>query len=147
LGVRLLYGFLADIFAKKYIYAFSCGVTAVALVMLSFLNGDSFASLVIFSIVYAFAVAGSTTMRVPITRDYFGAKNFGTVFGWISVFVVIGSVAGAPVAGWVYDTRGTYFPIWLIFAGITVVAMVLLLMLPSPVAGKPLELKTGIQNA
>ena len=147
LGVRLLYGFLADIFAKKYIFAFSNAVTTVALVMLSFLNGSSFAAMVIFSVVYAFAVAGSTAMRVPITRDYFGAKNFGTVFGWISVFVVIGSVIGAPIAGWVYDTHDTYFPIWFIFAGFTAVGTVLLLLLPLPAAGNPRILRPEIKNA
>jgi MFS family permease len=147
LGVRLLYGFLADIFLKKYIYAFSTAITTVSLVMLSFLKGDSFSSLVFFSVVYAFAVAGSTAMRVPITRDYFGAKNFGTVFGWVSVFVVVGSVMGAPVAGLVYDTRGTYFPIWLIFAGLTALATVLLLMLPKPSVGKAYNRLPEIKNA
>ncbi len=132
LGVRLLYGFMSDIIAKKYVYAFSCGVTAIAMVLFSYLKGDSFAAMVLFSVVCAFAFAGSTAMRVPILRDYFGAKSFGTVFGWASVFTVVGSVAGAPAAGWVYDTRGTYYPIWLVYAGTAALAMVLLLMLPAP---------------
>jgi MFS family permease len=147
LGIRLLYGFLADVIAKKYLMIFSCGVSAVALVMLSALDGKSFAAMVVFSVVYALGVAGSSAMRVPILRDYFGAGNFGTVFGWISVFTVIGGVTGAPLAGWVYDARGTYFPIWLVFAGLCAVAVVFLLMLPKPAAAKDLNVNTGRKHA
>ncbi len=142
LGIRLLYGFLADVIAKKYLMVISCGISAIALVMLSALDGKSFAAMVVFSVVYAFGVAGSSALRVPILRDYFGAGNFGTVFGWISVFTVIGGVTGAPIAGWVFDARGTYFPIWLVFAGLCALAVVFLLMLPTPVVTKPPILKT-----
>jgi MFS family permease len=141
LGIRLLYGFLADIIPKKYLMVISCGISAIALVMLSALDGKSFAAMVVFSVVYALGVAGSSALRVPILRDYFGAGNFGTVFGWVSVFTVIGGVTGAPLAGWVYDARGTYFPIWLVFAGLCALAVIFLLMLPTPVSGKQPELK------
>ncbi len=142
IGVRLIYGFLADRFAKKNVFALSSALTTVALVVLGLLNNDSFINMVIFSVVYAFGVAGSTTMRVPITRDYFGAKSFGKIFGWLSVFTVVGSVVGAPVAGRVYDVRGTYSPIWFVFAGMTALATVLFLLLPTPVSRKPDLLKT-----
>jgi OFA family oxalate/formate antiporter-like MFS transporter len=135
LGIRLLYGFLADIYPKKNVFAISGGITTVALVMLGMIN-NTFTFMVIFSIVYAFGVAGSTSLRVPIARDYFGAKNFGKIFGWICLFSVVGGVAGAPLAGWVYDTQGTYFPIWYIFAGMTALATILFLMLPLPAAAR-----------
>ena len=133
LGIRLVYGFLADTYPKKNIFALSSGITTAALVILGLIN-NTFTLMVIFSIVYAFGVAGSTALRVPITRDYFGAKSFGKIFGWISLFSVIGGVAGAPLAGWIYDTRGTYNPVWYIFAGMTALATLLFLLLPLPAA-------------
>jgi MFS family permease len=146
LGVRLLYGILADKYPKKNVFALSSGITTAALVMLGLLN-TSFALMVAFSIVYALGVAGSTALRVPITRDYFGAKNFGKIFGWLSVFSVVGGVAGAPLAGWVYDAHGTYFPIWYVFAGMTALATFLFLLLPLPVSRKPLSLERGRSRA
>jgi sugar phosphate permease len=146
LGVRLLYGFLADTYPKKNIFALTSAITTAALVMLGLLN-TSFALMVGFSIVYAFGVAGSTSLRVPIVRDYFGARSFGKIFGWVSLFSVIGGVAGAPLAGWVYDTRGTYFPIWFVFAGMTVLATFLFLMLPLPDARQRGSLDRGTNRA
>ena len=63
-------------------------------------------------------------------REYFGVRNFGAIFGTLSVFTVIGGITGAPIAGWVYDASGAYFPIWFVFAGLTVIGLILLLMLP-----------------
>jgi sugar phosphate permease len=146
LGVRLLYGIMADNFPKKNVFALSSGITTVALVVLGLLN-DSFAFMVVFSIIYALGVAGSTALRVPITRDYFGAKSFGKIFGWLSVFTVVGGVAGAPLAGWVYDARGTYSPIWYVFAGMTALATILFLSLPLPVSRNQVSLEKGRSRA
>ena len=131
LFIRVVYGILADKFPKKYIYAFSNAITTVALLLFGYLDGNSFAMMALFSVVYGLGVSGAMLLRVPITREYFGVKSFGAIYGMLSVFTVIGGVTGAPLAGWVYDTRDVYFPIWFIFAGLTAVATFLLLLLPS----------------
>ena len=146
LGVRLVYGILADKYPKKNVFALSSGITTAGLVMLGLLT-DSFSLMVLFSIIYAFGVAGSTALRVPIARDYFGARNFGRIFGWLSLFSVVGGIAGAPLAGWVYDTRGTYSPIWYVFAGMTALSTILFLMLPMPASHKPVSLESGRSRA
>jgi MFS family permease len=145
LGVRLLYGIMADKYPKKNVFTLSSAITTAGLVMLGLLT-NSFTMMVIFSIVYAFGVAGSTALRVPIARDYFGASNFGKIFGWLSLFTVIGGIAGAPLAGWVYDTRGTYFPIWYVFAVMTALSALLFALLPLP-AQHPADLERGESRA
>jgi len=136
LAMRVMYGVLADMFGKKYVYALSNGMTTVALVLFGFLYDSSFAVLALFGVIYGLGVSGAMTVRVPITREYFGISNFGAIFGSLSVFTVIGGVIGAPVAGWVYDTSGAYFPIWFVFAGLTMIGMLLLFILPRPVSMK-----------
>jgi MFS family permease len=131
LGMRVLYGAMADIFVKKYIYALSNLVTAVSLVIFGLLEDGSLASLAVFGVIYGIGISGAMTVRVPITREYFGVKKFGSIYGMLSVFTVLGGVMGAPIAGWVYDSSGTYFPIWFIFAGLTAFGVILLLLLPS----------------
>ncbi len=134
IGMRVLYGFLADTFGAKFIYALSNAITTVALILFGFLGGDSFAMVALFGVVYGIGVAGAMVLRVPIVRNYFGIRNFGSIYGTLSVFTVIGGIVGAPVAGWVFDVSGSYFPIWFVFAGFTVLGMILLLLLPRNVA-------------
>jgi MFS family permease len=126
---RIFYGFLADIFSKKYVLAFSMLITAIGLVMFHYLDGSSFVLVILFAIVYGVGAAGAMPLRVPIIREYFGTKKFGTIFGLLAFSLTIGSAAGAPLAGWVYDTRGVYDPIWLIYAGLTVLGMILILIM------------------
>ena len=130
IGMRVLYGFMADMFGAKYVYALSNAITTVALLIFGFLSGNSFAAVALFGVVYGIGVSGAMVLRVPIIRKYFGIRNFGSIYGTLSVFTVIGGVIGAPVAGWVFDASGSYFPIWFVFAGFTVLGMILLLMLP-----------------
>ena len=130
IGMRILYGFMADKFGAKYIYALSNAVTTVALVIFGFLEGNSFAMVALFGVIYGIGVSGAMVLRVPMVRKYFGIRNFGAIYGTLSVFTVIGGVTGAPIAGWIFDNSGSYFPIWFVFAGFTILAIILLLMLP-----------------
>jgi len=44
----------------------------------------------------------------------------------------MGGVIGPAVAGWTFDTVGSYHPAWLAFSGTTVIAIVLILRLKTP---------------
>jgi MFS family permease len=63
-------------------------------------------------------------------REYFGSKKFGSIFGLGSIFITIGAISTPPLAGWVFDTRGVYDPIWLILSGICMLGAILILTLP-----------------
>jgi len=54
------------------------------------------------------------------------------VLGIISGMGAIGTVIGPAVAGWTFDTVGSYHPVWLWFAGTNVIAIVLMLLLKAP---------------
>ncbi|MFC1920827.1 MFS transporter [Chloroflexota bacterium] len=127
---RIIYGVAADMFNKKYVMASSTALTVAGLSILGSLSGNSYIPVVIFACIHGFAAGGSTTIRMPVIREYFGTNNFGTIYGLVAVFVMLGVVAGAPIAGWVFDTRGIYDPIWLVYAGINLIATVLIMMLP-----------------
>jgi len=71
-------------------------------------------------------------VRVPIYREYFGPRSFATIFGLLSVFNTIGMIAGPPLAGWVFDTRGDYGLTWLILSVIAMAGAVIVLFLPLP---------------
>ncbi len=126
---RIFFGVVADIFNKRYVLAFSMLLTAVGLVIFQSLDGSSFALVIIFAFIHGIGAAGAMPLRAPIIREYFGIKKFGTIFGLLAFSLTVGSATGAPVAGWVYDTRGVYSPIWWVYAGLAAIAMVLILIM------------------
>jgi len=129
---RLLYGFLADIFPKKYILAISNGIITAGLIVFGLLDGSSFTFVVLFAVIYGIGAGGATPLRAPIIRDYFGVKHFGTIYGVLTLFMMFGGVVCAPLTGWVFDIRGVYDPIWFVYAGLTAMGTGLLLLLPRP---------------
>ncbi|MDP2644275.1 MAG: hypothetical protein Q8P24_05000 [Desulfobacterales bacterium] len=44
-------------------------------------------------------------------------------------------ILGAPVAGWVFDRRGSYDGVWTVFAGLNVAAMLLVATMPRKAKG------------
>jgi MFS family permease len=127
---RFTFGWLSDIFRKNHIAAASMVSTSVGLFLFSIFNGSSFAFIVGFIIIYGFGVGGQVTLMPPIIREYFGSKKFGTIFGLGGIFVTIGAVSTPPLAGWVFDTRGVYDPIWLIFSGTCMLGAIIMLTMP-----------------
>ena len=88
--------------------------------------------LVLFAVVYGIGLSGVMALRPPILVEYFGTKNFGAIFGLESVFITIAGVLSAPLAGWVFDTYGTYKPYWLGLIVFAIIALVAILTIPKP---------------
>jgi MFS family permease len=130
IAARIMYGVLADIFPKKNVLAMSFAITTIGLLMFEFLDGGSFMAVAFFAVIYGIGAGGTVPLRAPIAREYFGVKNFGSIFGLISFLTTFGGIACAPITGWWYDSQGSYHPIWLIYAGFTAAATVLVLLLP-----------------
>ena len=127
---RLLFGWLSDIFRKSYIIAASMVLTSIGLFLFSIIDSSSFGSIVGFIIVYGTVVGAYISLRPPIHREYFGVRKFGSILGLGSIFITIGVITAPPLAGWVFDTRGVYDPIWLIFSGVCLIGAILMLTIP-----------------
>ena len=127
---RLLFGWLSDIFRKSYIIAASMVLTSIGLFLFSIIDSSSFGLIVGFIIVYGTVVGAYISLRPPIHREYFGVRKFGSILGLGSIFITIGVITAPPLAGWVFDTRGVYDPIWLIFSGVCLIGAILMLTIP-----------------
>ena len=57
-------------------------------------------------------------------------EKFATIIGLILGIQVIGGISGAPIAGFMYDNRGTYQGTWLLFAVLMILGMVCIMVLP-----------------
>ncbi|MBI2979493.1 MAG: MFS transporter [Chloroflexi bacterium] len=98
----------------------------------AFTSGSSGWPLVLFLALFAIGYGGLNVLRPVLVREYFGRTHFGTIFGLIIGINFIGNVVGPVLGGWAYDHWGTYQGIWLIMAGLPLLALVLILAI-SPV--------------
>ena len=106
LGGRLLLGVLADRLGAKPVLVGGLMVQALGAGAYLFVNqlGELYALSVVFGIAYG----GVMPLYAILTRDYFGARIMGTVFGAISAFASLGMAFGPWAGGWVFDTQASY---------------------------------------
>ena len=131
LAARFLFGWLSDIYDKRYVMA-SCFIfNSLALFIFWLINGPSFLMIGLFVIIAGIGTGGIMPIRIPLFREYFGVANFGKIYGLGNIFATIGIMSGAPLAGWVYDRWGTYDPVWLTLILLTAIGAVLMLTMPS----------------
>jgi MFS family permease len=131
LFVRIPLGMLADVFKAKYVIAFTLGLLGIGLFVFWLLDGQSpFWLILSFGITFGVGLSGIMVLRPPILVEYFGTKNFGTIFGLNSIVITIAAVLSTPLAGWVFDTYHDYKPVWLALAIFSVVAVIVMLTIP-----------------
>ena len=128
---RFTYGWLSDIFPKKYVFAASNVLTSIGLFLFSIIGVGSPVTIIAFIMFFGIGLAGVAPLRAPMVREYFGVKNFGSIFGLTFIFLTLGNVLSPPIAGWVRDLRGVYDPIWLILSGFALLAAISILTMPS----------------
>ncbi|MEM6661875.1 MAG: MFS transporter [Pseudomonadota bacterium] len=80
--------------------------------------------------VYGFGHGGLFTVVSPTIAEFFGMRAHGAIFGVVLFSGTIGGAVFPIVAGWMFDTQGTYFWAFLLLAGMIVLAMALALSLP-----------------
>ena len=131
----LAFGWLSDIYRRNYIIAATMLLSSVGLFLLSIIDGSSFGLIAGFVIVYGAGFGAQMSLRPPIMREYFGSKKFGAIFGLGSIFITIGAISTPPLAGWIFDTRGVYDPIWLVLSGVCMLGAILILTLPRASSG------------
>jgi len=130
LPARFVLGWSADIFKKKYVIAVAMSLSAIGLFLFSIIGGASWGLLAGFLITFGIGLGGLTPLMAPILREHFGTRNFGTILGAAGIFSTLGMIITPTLAGWIFDTRGTYEPIWLILCGMVMLGVALILTVP-----------------
>ena len=124
---RFGFGWLGDIYAKKYVLAVTMGLIILGMLALSFVHIRWI--IFPFLILYSLGHGGSMVVRSAIVREYFGRNSFGKMLGIIMGSASIGGIIGPTLAGWSFDTLGSYRSIWQVFLGFLVVGTMLTLKL------------------
>jgi len=118
-------GWLGDVFDKRYVLAMATAFISLGLLAFSYVHVTW--TIFPFLLLLPLGHGGSMVARSSIVREYFGRDSFGKMIGAIMGFAAFGGIVGPTLAGWVFDTVGSYRPIWLLLCGLTGVTTVLIL--------------------
>jgi OFA family oxalate/formate antiporter-like MFS transporter len=131
---RLGLGWLGDKVDKRRVAAGAFAMMSLGLLCFGFISAGDTWLLVPFLIIFGIGYGGNNTLRASLIREFFGRSKFGTIHGFAVGMMALGTIAGPPLAGWVFDNWGSYQPIWFVFAGLAVVALLAVVTTP-PVSG------------
>ena len=122
---RLGFGWLGDVYDKRYTMAAAIGLMGMGL--LAFCYVQQRWVIPFFLLFFSLGGWGGMVLARTMQREYFGRESFGKVLGIILGFSSIGGIIGPTLAGWVFDTLGSYHFIWLAFCGFSGLSMWLIL--------------------
>ncbi len=135
---RFGFGWLGDRVSKKKLTAVGFAMLCVGLLIFSSANPNLLFLLLFFVAFFGIGFGGTNTMRAVLTRDFFGAKNFATIYGFLTGVGTVGSIIGAPLAGYVYDKTGNYRPVWVGLAVLAIACLITIVKAP-PVKGQVVQ--------
>lgn len=92
----------------------------------------------IFAVLFGFANTIQTMQLPYLTGRLFGEKEYTRVYGICQPFTQIGSAFITPVSNLMQQSFGSYVPVFYIFAGLSLVTMVLLL---ASISASPKEIE------
>jgi MFS family permease len=109
LGGKIICGLIADRIGAKRMLLAGLALQAVSVSLYVFTN--SLASFYALAMMFGFAYGGVMPLYAILVREYFGARIMGTTFGAVALVSTLGMSLGPWAGGWLYDTLGGYF--WL----------------------------------
>jgi len=130
IGGRLGAGWLGDKVDKRGVMVGAFAMISLGLLCFGYTSPGDIWLLVPFIILFGIGYGGNNTMRAALVREFFGRSHFGTIHGFMMSVAILGAIAGPPLAGWVFDNRGSYQGIWFVFAGLAIAALIMVATTP-----------------
>jgi len=131
IGGRLSSSWFSNRLGSRQVFAAGFASMTAGMLLFEYVTTGRMWLLVPFIITLSLGWGFSITTRIALLREYFGRGSFGTILGFTSGIMMLGSVAGAPLAGWAFDTWGSYQGVWLGYGALTLVGAILVFTIPS----------------
>ena len=131
-AMRPAVGWLADLVGRHQLYIASFVLQGVGLFIFAQLSTDRLWLLPLYYLTYATGHAIWVILFITAVADYFGARRFGTLQGLTSSLTMPFGMLGPFLAGWAFDEFGSYQLIFTIYAPLTALAAIFVVL-----AGRP----------
>ena len=132
---RLGFGLAGDRFGARRVLML--GLLVQAFAAGSFMFAQRLGEFYAVAAVFGFAYGGVMPLYAVLARDYFGQQIMGTVLGAAAMVSSLGMAIGPWIGGWIYDTFGTYAPLYVYSFAIGLGAAAIALAFPPPVMQTP----------
>jgi len=132
LGGRIVFGLAGDKYGAKRVLI--AGLFIQALAAGSFVFAHRLGEFYAVASVFGFAYGGVMPLYAVLARDYFGQQIMGTVLGAAAMVSSLGMAIGPWIGGWLFDTFGTYAPMYIYSFAIGIAAAAIAFAFPPPAA-------------
>jgi len=132
LGGRIVFGLAGDKYGAKRVLI--AGLFIQALAAGSFVFAHRLGEFYAVASVFGFAYGGVMPLYAVLARDYFGQQIMGTVLGAAAMVSSLGMAIGPWIGGWLFDTFGTYAPMYIYSFAIGIAAAAIAFAFPLPAA-------------
>lgn len=140
LGGRFLLGIAADRLGAKPVLV--AGLMVQALAIAAYARAAELADFYLLSIVLGAAYGGVMPLYAVLARDRFPPQQMGGVLGAATSISALGMAAGPMAGGWLFDSLGSYAPLYLGSAALGLGAVAIALAFPGTARPRP-----GLQPA
>jgi MFS family permease len=107
LSGRIVCGLIADrVGAKQTLVA---GLAVQALAVSLYMGTHGTVGFYALAALFGLSFGGVMPLYAILVREYFGAKIMGTAFGTVAMVSTLGMAIGPWAGGWLFDTFGSYF--------------------------------------
>ena len=120
---RIGMGSLADRIGNRTTFVISFAMTTGSLV-LGLVTRDLM-GLYLFAFIFGVAWGNQAVLRFSLASEVFGLGSLGTIVGVLNFFESAAATVGSYLAGWIFDTSGSYGPVFWIGIGVSVAGAVL----------------------
>jgi MFS transporter, OFA family, oxalate/formate antiporter len=128
-----VWGTLMDRLHARFLSAIAFAISAVSNVgMLAAVEWDAYPLLVVMLLGYGFGTGGSVPLQETVWASYFGRVHLGSIRAVAMPFTILFSATGPLLAGTLYDRTGSYAVAFLVFAGCSLLGVVLVLLARPP---------------
>jgi len=118
---KMLLGSILDKFGPKVAITFCLVLFMIACV--AFINAKPLIIVALFTLTFALAVPYTTVYPSYVISHLFGNLDYGTIYGFMNIFMTLGLAFAMPITGAFFDATGTMVPIWYAFIGVAAVVL------------------------
>jgi MFS family permease len=130
LSGRIVCGLIADRVGAKQTLVAGLAIQALAVSLYVVTSGTiGFYAL---AALFGLSFGGVMPLYAILVREYFGAKIMGTAFGTVAMVSTLGMAIGPWAGGWLFDTFGSYFWMYIGSVGIGLGAVAIALTFRPP---------------